>query len=61
MLFASSQSRIGAEIMAEKESFADKVRDHATDDDSRHAHQVPERPRWTDVVKHFWPTLGEDV
>jgi hypothetical protein len=43
MLFASSQPRIGAKIMTAKESFADKVRDHATDDDSRHAHQVPER------------------
>jgi hypothetical protein len=41
--------------MTEKESFADKVRDHATDD-SPHAHQTPER-RWTDVMKHFWPAL----
>ena len=43
--------------MTEKESFADKVRDHATDDDSPHAHQAPERRRWTDVMKHFWPAL----
>ena len=42
--------------MTEKESFADKVRDHATDDDSPHAHQAPERRRWTDVLMHRWPT-----
>jgi hypothetical protein len=27
--------------MTEKESFADKVRDYATDDNSPHAHQAP--------------------
>jgi hypothetical protein len=42
--------------MTEKESFADKVRDHATDDDSPRAHQAPERRRWTDVLMHRWPT-----
>ena len=42
--------------MTEKESFADKVRDHATDDDSRHAYQMPDRRRWTDVLMHRWPT-----
>jgi hypothetical protein len=48
--------------MTEKEGFADKVRDHATDDDSSHAHQVPDRRRWTDVLKHRWPTaLGVAV
>jgi hypothetical protein len=56
MLFASSQPRIGARIMTEKESFADKVRDHATDDYSPHAHQAPERRRWADFLKHRWPT-----
>jgi hypothetical protein len=55
MLFASSQPRIGAKIMTEKESFADKVRDHAPDD-SPHAHQAPDRLRWTDVLMHRWPT-----
>jgi hypothetical protein len=34
--------------MTDKESSADKVGDHATDDDSPHAHHAPER-RWTDV------------
>jgi hypothetical protein len=43
--------------MTETESFADKVRDHATDDDSLHAHQAPKRRRWTDVMKHFWSPL----
>jgi hypothetical protein len=43
--------------MAEKGSFADKVRDHATDDNWPHAHQAPERRRWTDVMKHFRPAL----
>ena len=42
--------------MTEKESFADKVRDHATDDDSPHAHQVSYRRRWVDFLKHRWPT-----
>jgi hypothetical protein len=55
MLFASSQPRIGAKIMTEKESFAAKVRDHATDD-SPHAHQPPDRRRWTEVLMHRWPT-----
>ena len=31
-ILAESQSKIGARIMTEKESIADKVRDHATDD-----------------------------
>ena len=42
--------------MTDKESFADKVRDHATYDDSPHAHQVPDRGRWADFLKHRWPT-----
>ena len=42
--------------MTEKESIADKVRDHAADDDSPHAHQAPDRRRWTDVLMHRWPT-----
>jgi hypothetical protein len=42
--------------LTEKESFADKVRDHATDD-SPHTHG-----RWTDILKHRWPTaLGVAV
>ena len=42
--------------MAEKESFADKVRDHATDDGSPHAHRPSDRGRWADFLKHRWPT-----
>ncbi len=42
--------------MTDEKSFADKVRDHATDDDSPHAHQAPDRHRWTDFLKHRWPT-----
>ena len=42
--------------MTEKESFADKVRDHAIDDDSPHAHQPSGRRRWADFLKHRWPT-----
>ena len=49
-------------IMTEKESFADKVRDHATADYSPDAHQVLDRRRWADFVKHRWPTaLGIGV
>ena len=40
--------------MTEKESVADKVRDHATDDDWPPAHQAPESRRWTDVLMHRW-------
>ena len=60
MLFASSQPRIGAKIMTEKESFADKVRDHATDD-SPHTHQAPEHRSWAGFLKHRWSTLGEST
>ncbi len=42
--------------MTDKDSFVDRVRDHATDDDSPRAHQAPERRRWTDVLMHRWPT-----
>jgi len=56
MFFASSHPRFGAKIMTDKESFVDRVRDHATDDDSPRAHQAPERRRWTDVQMHRWPT-----
>ena len=41
--------------MTEKKTRADGVRDHT--DDSPHAHQAPDRRRWTDVMKHFWPAL----
>jgi hypothetical protein len=41
--------------MTDKKSFADRARDHATDDGSPHAHQAPERCRWTDLMKHFCP------
>ena len=48
--------------MTEKESFADKVRDLAADDDSRLAYKVPDRKRWTEVLMHRWPTaLGVAV
>lgn len=44
--------------MTDEKNSADGVRDHATDeDDSPHAHQAPDRRRWTDVMKHFWPAL----
>jgi len=42
--------------MTEKESFADKVRDYAIDDDSPPAHKPPDRGRWADFLKHRWPT-----
>ncbi len=41
--------------MTDKKSFADRARDHATDD-SPHTHQAPDRRRWTDVLMHRWPT-----
>ena len=42
--------------MTDKKDSVDPVRDHAPDDDSRHAHQVPERRRRADFLKHRWPT-----
>ncbi len=46
--------------MTDKKNFADKVRDHATDDDSPHAHQAPDRHRGTDTtistLTARWPT-----
>jgi hypothetical protein len=42
--------------MTEKESFVDKVRDHAFEDGSPHAHHRPDRRRWTNVLLHRWPT-----
>jgi hypothetical protein len=45
-------------IMTDNRSFADEVRDHATDDSS-HAHQVPERRSWTGVLEHLWLTLAD--
>jgi hypothetical protein len=56
MFLANNQQRIGARIMTEKESFADKIRDHATAGDSPHAHQAPGWRRWADFLKHRWPT-----
>jgi len=37
-IYQRRPSRIGAKTMTDRASFADKVRDHATDDDSPHAH-----------------------
>src|SRR5918997_2945722 len=42
--------------MADKKSFADKVREQTTTSDSHRAHQTPGRRRWTDVLLHRWPT-----
>ena len=42
-------------MMTNRKSFADEVRDHATDD-SPHAHQAPDRRGWADFLKHRWPT-----
>jgi hypothetical protein len=42
--------------MTDEKYFADEGHDHATDDDSRHAHQISGRHRWTDVLMHRWPT-----
>ena len=41
--------------MAYKKSFADKVREHTTDD-SPNAHQVPDRRSWAAALMHRWPT-----
>ncbi len=42
--------------MSEKESFADKVRDHATAGDSLHKRQPGGWHRWTGFLVHRWPT-----
>jgi hypothetical protein len=43
-------------FMTDKKSFADRARDLIVADDAPHAHQAPDRSRWTDVLKHRWPT-----
>ena len=47
--------------MTDEQNAADRHRDQATDDDSPHAHQAPERRSWTGVLEHLWPTLGESA
>jgi hypothetical protein len=42
--------------MTDKTSLTNLTRDYATGD-SPQAHRVPERPRCTEVMKHFWPAL----
>jgi len=43
--------------MPDKKSFADRARDlMVADDDSPHAQQAPDGRRWTDLLKHRWPT-----
>ncbi len=47
--------------MTDKKHFADEVRDHATDDDSPHAHQAPVRRRGSGTtisttLTARWPT-----
>jgi hypothetical protein len=56
MFLAEDQPEIGVEAMTDTKSFADKVRGHATEDDSPHTHQAP-NGRWTDVMKHCLPAL----
>ncbi len=41
--------------MTDKESLPNGIGENATDD-SRHTHQAPVRRRWTDFLKHRWPT-----
>ena len=50
-----TQARIGVKIMTDRKTRANGVRDHT--DDSPHTHG-----RWTEVLKHRWPTaLGVAV
>jgi hypothetical protein len=42
--------------MTDGENSADRAGGHATVDDSPHAHQPPDRPRLSDVLKRRWPT-----
>jgi hypothetical protein len=53
---ASNKRRIGANVLTDKESLADGVRDRAIADDSPHARRAPEHHRWTGFLKHRWPT-----
>ena len=47
--------------MPDEQNAADRHRDQATDDDSPHAHQAPERRSWTDTtisrLTARWPTV----
>ena len=42
--------------MTNEKDIADRVCDHATTDDSPHAHQAPERRSWAAALMHRWPT-----
>jgi hypothetical protein len=55
MFLASNQRRIGAKIVTDKESFADRIHDHGADD-SHHVSPASNRPRWAVAIKHRWPT-----
>ena len=47
--------------MTDEQNAADMHRDQATDEDSPHAHQAPERRSWTDTtistLTARWPTV----
>jgi hypothetical protein len=42
--------------MTDKTGLTDLTRDYATSD-GPHAHRVPERLRWSDVMMHYLPAL----
>jgi hypothetical protein len=46
--------------MTDKKHFADEVRDHATDDDSRHAHPAPDHHPWSDMPKAHLAHVGRE-
>ena len=54
MFVAENKQRIGAKNMTDETGITDLTCDYATGD-SPHAHRVPERRRWTDVMKHSLP------
>jgi hypothetical protein len=56
MFVAEGQPRIGVEVMTDKTGLTDLTRDYATGD-WPHAHRVPERLRWTDVMMRSLPAL----
>jgi hypothetical protein len=52
---SNNQRRIGAQIVNEKKSFADRIHDHGADD-SHHVCPASNRRRWAAAIKHRWPT-----
>jgi hypothetical protein len=56
MFLANNQRRLGAKIVTDKESFADRIHDHGATNDSHHISPASNRRHWAAAIMHRWPT-----